>query len=150
MILAISQRKQIYDEYMRSPEWADKRRLYKKSQCEMYSSRSQLTLHHLTYKNLKNETEDDLATLCWTCHRAFHIHMKTGKRLKKPSTGMAKILRRIRNGRRIGFNKTADFLRRRFIIEHGTSNLPKFKKFQKIAIHRKPIGGLNGMGSVHR
>lgn len=122
--------KTIYKKYMASPLWEEKKQLYKKTSCEICGTTYFLGLHHLTYDNLGQETLEDLATLCKYCHFAFHNDLATKRKLKKPSRAMAKLLRRIRTGLPLK-GHIVDFLRRRYIIVNGDSNLPPYNYFRQ-------------------
>lgn len=60
---------------MRSSTWANRRaRYYKKhkKECFICKSTFQVGLHHITYKNLGNEKDEDLIPLCWFHHEDLH------------------------------------------------------------------------------
>lgn len=40
--------------------------------CEDCGTKCQLTMHHLHYDTVGNESPDDLAGLCWECHQERH------------------------------------------------------------------------------
>lgn len=40
--------------------------------CEDCGERRRLTMHHLHYDTVGQESEDDIAGLCWDCHQARH------------------------------------------------------------------------------
>lgn len=127
-------KKQDYRKYITSTEWEEKKRLYKKDHCQICNSKNNLDTHHLNYKNLGDETEKDLATLCRTCHKVFHLNMVKNKLLRSPSKAMAKFYCRYINGFGSTKNNIGDFLRRRWIVINGTNNLPDFKYFTKQAV----------------
>lgn len=65
-----------YSEYLRTPEWRDRRRQeiqaaeYKCANCGRRTTR--LQVHHLTYERRGNEHPDDLVVLCPHCHAQEH------------------------------------------------------------------------------
>jgi len=64
-----------YAEYLRTPEWARKRRLAIKKadfRCERCGSAVNLEVHHLTYDRLGHELLTDLVVLCHNCHSTIH------------------------------------------------------------------------------
>jgi hypothetical protein len=73
--LDYAESKQRYDEYLRSPEWKERRdRIVKRDrgQCQSCTSKSQLQVHHMTYERIGNEHDDDLVTVCHACHQRIH------------------------------------------------------------------------------
>ncbi len=68
-----------YKEYMRSPEWRQKRKtiinrdLYRCRICgwqpKTHSTNNHLEVHHSTYERLGDEWDSDLITLCHHCHK---------------------------------------------------------------------------------
>ena len=64
-----------YVEYLRSDQWAAKRRAAMKHhgrKCGVCGSVRSLEVHHLTYKRLGHERMKDLQILCGDCHRIRH------------------------------------------------------------------------------
>lgn len=64
-----------YEKYIVSKEWKKKSSKFKSQvgfKCEKCGSNKNLTSHHITYKNLGNETKKDIKVWCWTCHKAYH------------------------------------------------------------------------------
>jgi hypothetical protein len=66
---------QRYQEYLSSYEW----RIIRKNvleidnfKCVSCNSKSNLHIHHITYKNVGNEDTGDLLTLCSLCHKIIH------------------------------------------------------------------------------
>ena len=65
-----------YDDYLRTSEWRDRRRLaiaaadHRCESCGTYTD--PLHVHHLTYERRGNEHPDDLMVLCPRCHMAAH------------------------------------------------------------------------------
>lgn len=79
-----------YRTYMLSPFW-----LVRKRECTRLAGhicancqqgKSKMTVHHLHYRNLFNESQDDLICLCWPCHRKVDEHAKAMKVLGKEQT----------------------------------------------------------------
>jgi hypothetical protein len=61
--------------YLSSPEWQSMRKavhIHKRHQCEVCGSKSNLEVHHNTYKRLGNENIDDLNLLCRKHHQQIH------------------------------------------------------------------------------
>lgn len=64
-----------YYEYIGSDEWKRKREEILKRdnyQCMACGGKCNLQVHHLTYKNIGNENEWELITLCKSCHQQYH------------------------------------------------------------------------------
>jgi 5-methylcytosine-specific restriction endonuclease McrA len=77
-----------YSQYLKSPEWKEKRqRLYRdrKGRCEDCGKKlgSGFHAHHKTYERVGNESLDDLALLCDTCHQKRHPNKRIGKKRKR-------------------------------------------------------------------
>ena len=73
-----SENKIDYYKYIQSPEWKQKatevkeRAGWKCQLCNKEGSNGDLHAHHNNYKNLGNETEQDIIVLCAACHKKFH------------------------------------------------------------------------------
>lgn len=68
-------RRERYEKYLQSPEWAEKRRfvfLRCNWQCEGCLIGQATEVHHRSYKNFGNEFLFELRGLCKTCHDRFH------------------------------------------------------------------------------
>lgn len=64
-----------YSEYLRSPEWQEKRKKalrFAGFKCQLCNSAERLNVHHRTYERLGQELLGDLITLCNDCHSIFH------------------------------------------------------------------------------
>jgi 5-methylcytosine-specific restriction endonuclease McrA len=64
-----------YSAYLRSAEWKMKREgvlLRSQGRCEKCDKRLPIQVHHLTYERVGNELPEDLAALCFDCHRPIH------------------------------------------------------------------------------
>jgi hypothetical protein len=65
-----------YSEYLRSPEWAEVRRVAVRRaghQCQRCGAKGgELNVHHHTYERRGYEDLWDLIVLCRACHRAEH------------------------------------------------------------------------------
>lgn len=62
----------IYHAYLRSYEWRMKRvKIITRDngRCRLCGSKTNLQIHHLTYKNIFKEKDKDLITLCVDCHK---------------------------------------------------------------------------------
>jgi hypothetical protein len=69
------QAKTFYNEYIKSPAWAAKRRqvlIRDNYRCFDCGTSTRLQVHHITYKHLGNEPLEDLITLCTDCHTQRH------------------------------------------------------------------------------
>lgn len=122
-----------YFTYLQSDDWVEVRRTHKKKRCEICGAVAYLHLHHLDYKNLGKETEEDVATLCDSCHHASHIGLVSTAKLRKPSAATRRIVNRLRLGRGLKREQLALFLRRKWIAKFGEKNVPPFEKFRKMA-----------------
>lgn len=66
-------------DYLLTPEWKAKRRQALKFQgnhCQVCRSTNGLNVHHNTYERVGEESMDDLAVLCRSCHRIYHANGK--------------------------------------------------------------------------
>lgn len=64
-----------YDEFLKSPEWRETRRLALQRvghRCQKCGATKRLQVHHLTYLRRGAEDLDDLEVLCRGCHEAEH------------------------------------------------------------------------------
>lgn len=67
---------QTYQEYLKTKHWRKFKRNYKRQNvyicnlCE--ENKKVLDLHHLTYKNVGNESHGDVMYLCRECHKTVH------------------------------------------------------------------------------
>jgi hypothetical protein len=64
----------IYEEYIASQEWKQKRQVVlerDKFTCQTCLSQNNPEVHHKTYENFGNEFLEDLITLCTGCHEAI-------------------------------------------------------------------------------
>ena len=133
----------VYKKYINSPEWQEKVKTYRKKNCDICGSKYNLHLHHLTYKNLLFETEEDFATLCKYCHQACHIGLVGGKKLRNPSMSIRRIVLRMRNGNKLKQEAFCLFLRRRWTAKHTyaedaeTPGLNFFREFYRKYIKDK-------------
>jgi len=69
--------RQKYLDYLQSPEWHAVSLAIKKRDnftCQSCGSTSNLQTHHITYKNLFNEPDEDLICVCQPCHSILHLH----------------------------------------------------------------------------
>lgn len=71
----------IYKEYLKSKDWADKRKkkLKGKKKCAFCQTTTKLEPHHLIYKDLFSVENKDLRVVCRKCHLEIHKLMKEGK-----------------------------------------------------------------------
>lgn len=67
-----------YHEYLKTPEWAEKRELALERdgyRCRVCNTRENPQVHHRTYARRGNEDLNDLTTLCKEHHEMFHERM---------------------------------------------------------------------------
>lgn len=65
------ERKEKYERYINSTEWREKRKIaFKKwgTRCFICNIENANEVHHVSYKNLYNETDKDMVILCHHCH----------------------------------------------------------------------------------
>lgn len=73
-LAALEHRKDLYDEYLSSPEWKSlrERRLeIDGGMCQRCFNKAD-AVHHLTYERIFNEHIDDLISICEPCHFEEH------------------------------------------------------------------------------
>ncbi len=76
-----------YDQYLRTPEWKEKRSGALKRAgyaCQVCSSNEKLHVHHRTYLRRGSELDADLTVLCEKCHSLFHEKSKLAGIVPKP------------------------------------------------------------------
>lgn len=64
-----------YKIYMKSQAWRTRKNKYFAvygKQCAVCSSHYRVGVHHISYKNLGRELDEDLVVLCWLHHNAYH------------------------------------------------------------------------------
>lgn len=90
---SIAQRRMWYRMvYLRSEWWKQRRLLALMNagkSCEVCFAQRGLEVHHITYKNLEAEKDEDLMVLCQECHDAAHA---IGT--KRPKNVTTKMMRR--------------------------------------------------------
>jgi hypothetical protein len=72
---AIKLRAMAYEDYLKTPEWAEKREQALERdghRCRLCNSKEPLHVHHRTYARRGFEDLEDLTTLCKFCHEHFH------------------------------------------------------------------------------
>ena len=69
-----------YDTYMRSAHWKRLRKIkfMPSKRCSVCTSKDQVHIHHLRYRNLYDVVPDDLRRMCAVCHRMAHKMMNNG------------------------------------------------------------------------
>lgn len=73
---AADKRKEWYRNYLKSEHWKKRRARTLKQygyKCAICGSREHLEVHHLTYKNIYHEKDEDLKCLCRGCHKKQHM-----------------------------------------------------------------------------
>lgn len=64
-----------YNEYLGSLFWKEKAEWIKKVKgefCEECGSKQSLNVHHINYKSVGNEGQEDVKVLCKECHKKEH------------------------------------------------------------------------------
>ncbi len=93
-----------YGEYLRTDHWQELREVtaflskYTCQKCGKKIKLSESNLHHLNYKNLGNECQDDVLFLCRECHKKIHgigVEEKPKKKKKKKHRKPSKLTRLI-------------------------------------------------------
>lgn len=67
--------KSSYHKYLETDGWQERRQNALEAagwRCQVCNNSERLEVHHRTYKNLGNETLDDVIVLCRGCHSKFH------------------------------------------------------------------------------
>lgn len=80
-----------YIEYIKSPEWKEKRRLIlvrDKYECQICKSKA-IDVHHLTYAHFKEEYDFELISLCKTCHWDEYHSANANAKIEKVKTEKA-------------------------------------------------------------
>jgi len=65
-----------YKDYIKSEAWKIRRaKFFKKygRECAVCKSTRLVGLHHISYKHVGRELDEELVALCWTHHEAYHI-----------------------------------------------------------------------------
>ena len=70
-----------YKAYLKTKHWKGIRLKYKGSKC-LFCDSKRIQVHHLTYKNIGNETGRDLVPLCRKHHKKIHNIKKSGRRYR--------------------------------------------------------------------
>ena len=63
-----------YSQYLSSKRWKEKRKqvIERQKKCQRCDATKNLHVHHVTYKNIGNELDEDLLLLCRSCHAKEH------------------------------------------------------------------------------
>jgi hypothetical protein len=64
-----------YQDYLSSLKWNRRKHAFYRTNekiCAACASETRLLVHHLSYKHLGHEPDDDLVILCWPCHEELH------------------------------------------------------------------------------
>ena len=87
-----------YIEYIHSKEWRIIcKRIHKRDRvCQGCGTRDHLDVHHKTYKNFKNESDEELILVCRKCHNTIHASHKLNRYGKNLSKTTGKVLERLR------------------------------------------------------
>ena len=66
-------RSEFYENYMKSPEWEEKKRQRMEIDHRSIEHCRTMQVHHVTYRNLGDEdVMRDLCTVCGSCHKKLH------------------------------------------------------------------------------
>lgn len=80
----VRKRKNKYKEYINSSSWRKRKASFFMSECNkkchICASLKELHVHHMTYKNIGNEKDSELVTLCKTCHFNLHEFVNLNKK----------------------------------------------------------------------
>jgi hypothetical protein len=82
-----------YRSYIKSKRWRDRRNRYFKThprRCAVCRS-PHVSLHHSSYKHLRNEPDEDLIPLCNTHHKGFHEQHGVKRDMKEETTGYVQV-----------------------------------------------------------
>jgi hypothetical protein len=76
-----------YHEYIRSQDWINKSRKWRKKTkaCEKCGSAKELQCHHKHYRTLGRERREDILVVCRTCHCKLHGVEEFVDKTQKPS-----------------------------------------------------------------
>lgn len=64
-----------YKEYIKSGAWMKRKEQYFKKfgkECAICKSPYRIGLHHISYRHVGRELDEELVALCWTHHSAYH------------------------------------------------------------------------------
>lgn len=73
--LSTNETVETYKDYLNTKHWLNKKESFKKTvinECMLCKSKDHLHVHHLTYKNIGNESNSELSLLCRECHYQSH------------------------------------------------------------------------------
>lgn len=117
--------KEIYDNYLLSDKWKNKRlQLFKIKgrKCEVCGSTKKIDVHHKHYERLTCELLSDLSVLCRSCHEKEHSNLKSEQDEKYLSFIMQRRSKKQPKFRRRIHNKNEEYTRYkrngRIIIKH--------------------------------
>lgn len=77
--------KEAYQVYLTQPHWQEiRKKMYSRyNRCQMCKSKDKLNIHHLTYRRLGREQDEDLIVVCEYCHiEVIHKKGLTKKRIR--------------------------------------------------------------------
>lgn len=104
-------RKQFYQRYMKSSQWAKKKKQYRNSgmpqNCQGCGSDYRLHMHHRSYKRLGNERLHDLVPVCENCHNKIHINYDEQDGIKDLWRTSKKVLKKERRRYRAPRSRTS-------------------------------------------
>lgn len=106
-----------YHQYLQGPEWKIKSiTCIAKAgrKCEACSATNNLQAHHLTYRNIFNEPQDDLLCLCGNCHK---IADKLAKKGIIPRIGSSETIRKATLSLLI-HRPTRNYPNRKVVVKH--------------------------------
>ena len=139
-----------YQEYLVTDHWKKKKYAIKRqtrNECSTCKSRHNLDVHHLTYKNIGNESMKDLMLLCRTCHYDYHKRgyeaLSTLFDIKKDIR--KKDIKRNKEGVRISRERYKEDTNILEVIKKIKNDYPKTKlEFAWLIKRKNSTGKLNG------
>jgi len=69
--------RRLYRAYIGSPAWTDRKERYWATydrSCTVCGTKERVGLHHLEYRHLGDEPDEDLLPLCWSHHEGLHVY----------------------------------------------------------------------------
>lgn len=77
LAISIGLKWRTYKDYLSSAWWSQKAAEVKDrdgNRCRICNSDKRIAVHHRTYERIGREKDEDVLTLCETCHSLFHEH----------------------------------------------------------------------------
>jgi hypothetical protein len=115
-----------YKRYLKSPEWAERKRRYYQHhprRCAACGIYKKIHLHHSSYEMLTREPDSDLWPLCFRCHRNVHRAYASGRfRDLRGATGYVVSKGKARQWRRKQLRRFARWVRRQLAAAPGVKS----------------------------